>query len=60
MNARRFISRIGISSPRDDHGGYGGYGYPAYSYGYPYFYGYGYRPYGGFSVGFGFGRRGWW
>src|SRR5262245_3130625 len=42
------------------YGGYGGYGYPAYSYGYPgYSYGYGYRPYGGFGIGFGIGRR-WW
>ena len=44
------------------YGGYGGYGYPAYSYGYPgYSYGYGY-PYGGIGIGigFGFGRRGWW
>jgi hypothetical protein len=36
---------------RSYYGGYYGYGYPAYSYGYPY---------SGLSIGFGFGRRGWW
>jgi hypothetical protein len=44
---------------RSYYGGYGAYGYPAYSYGYPaYSYGgYGY-PYGGvgLGIGFGFGR----